>query len=477
MAEYDLTSIIIPHLDRHLIFPLLENLHLYSEEDIMRAKIELLSKTNMVDFAKEIYKKLHQTEAVPQDMEKRREEIFAKFQSLQQEVAPLMKLLNDTENINLLKEQKLFTAQYLLDNYNIKPETIEALYRYAKFQYDCGSYGKISDSLTSYRLLTSSGSEKNYSALWGKFSSEILMQNWERALEDMNRLKEIIDQANKEFANQKSGAPMRPPVFFTPQQQLTHRTWLIHWSLFVFFNAPNGRNAMIELFLQSDQTYLNVVQTSCPHILRYLVTALITNKRRRQMKDLARIIQQEAYHYRDPLTEFLECLDINFDFEGAQQKLKECEIVLSNDFFLVACKNEFLENARLFIFENYCRIHQCIDIGMMAQKLNMDEESAEKWIVNLIRNARLPDAKIDSAANQVIIGPQNPSIYQQVIEKTKGLCFRTYVLANNVERRQQSAHHPHHSNPHSSSSSSSHHPSQRHHSSQRHQIDVGSDSK
>jgi len=32
---------------------------------------------------------------------------------------------------------------------------------------------------------------------------------------------------------------------------------------------------------------------------------------------------------------------------------------------------------------------------MLANKLNMNPEDAERWIVNLIRNARL-DAKIDS---------------------------------------------------------------------------------
>jgi len=220
------------------------------------------------------------------------------------------------------------------------------------------------------------------------------------------------------------------------QQTLHHRTWLIHWSLFVFFNAPNGRNIMIEFLLQTpDQTYLNVVQTTCPHILRYLAAALITNKRRRQTKDLVKILLQEGYHYRDPVTEFLESLDLHFDFDGAQQKLLECETVLSNDFFLANLKPEFLENARLFIFENYCRIHQCIDIGLLASKLNMDTEAAEKWIVNLIRNARLSDAKIHSAGNQVVIAPQYPSIYQQVIEKTKSLSFRTNVLANNIEKR------------------------------------------
>ena len=36
--------------------------------------------------------------------------------------------------------------------------------------------------------------------------------------------------------------------------------------------------------------------------------------------------------------------------------------VLTNDFFLVACLDDFIDNARLFIFETFCRIHQCIRI-------------------------------------------------------------------------------------------------------------------
>ena len=130
-----------------------------------------------------------------------------------------------------------------------------------------------------------------------------------------------------------------------------------------------------------------------------------------------------------------------------------------NDFFLVSCRNEFMENARLLIFETYCRIHQTIDISTLAQKLDMDQDAAARWIVNLIRNAHL-DAKIDSAANHVIMGTQNPSMYalahplarpcfrdgprsvlteprhsyQQVIDKTKSLSFRTHVLANNLDK-------------------------------------------
>jgi len=77
---------------------------------------------------------------------------------------------------------------------------------------------------------------------------------------------------------------------------------------------------------------------------------------------------------------------------------------------------------------------------MLSDKLSLSGEEGERWIVNLIRNARL-DAKIDSAQDQVILGGQVPSAYQQLIDKTKGLSLRSIVLSNNIERSRGSKHH------------------------------------
>jgi len=74
--------------------------------------------------------------------------------------------------------------------------------------------------------------------------------------------------------------------------------------------------------------YLNAIQTSAPHLLRYLATAFIVNKRRRpQLKEFIKVIQQEHYSYKDPIIEFLACVFVNYDFDGAQKKMKECEEV------------------------------------------------------------------------------------------------------------------------------------------------------
>ncbi len=174
--------------------------------------------------------------------------------------------------------------------------------------------------------------DKNYlNGLWGKLAAEILMQNWDTALEEVKRLQTFIDES----------------TFSSSLQMLQQRTWLIHWSLFVFFNHPKGRELIIEMFLYQKQ-YLNAIQTTCPWILRYLSTAVIINKgnRRNVLKDLVKVIQEELYTYHDPITSFIEDLYVKFDFDGAQQKLRECETVLVNDFFLVACLEDFIENSR-----------------------------------------------------------------------------------------------------------------------------------
>ncbi|KAK7504078.1 hypothetical protein BaRGS_00004810 [Batillaria attramentaria] len=424
MAEFDLTPILCKHLDRHLVFPLLEFLsvkELYDEKDMLLGKLQLLSNTNMVDFAMDVFKNLYPDQKDPANLREKRQDVVTKLKSLQAETDVITKIFEEPEVQRQIQSSRDGRQLYdfLHKEYGFKQEMVDTLYNYAKFQYECGNYSGTAEYLYFVRVLLPPTDKNFMNACWGKLASEILMQSWDVALEDLNRVKDLIE--NNTFAN--------------ALQALQQRTWLIHWSLFVFFNHAKGRDLIIDLFLYQP-LYLNAIQTMCPHILRYLTTAVITNKGRRQkvLKDLVKVIQQESYTYSDPITDFVMCLYVNFDFDGAQQKLRECETVLMNDFFLVACLEDFIENARLLIFETFCRIHECISINMLAEKLNMTPDDAERWIVNLIRNARL-DAKIDSKLGHVVMGTQAVSPYQQVIEKTKNLAFRSQVLALNIEKR------------------------------------------
>ena len=125
-------------------------------------------------------------------------------------------------------------------------------------------------------------------------------------------------------------------------------------------------------------------------------------------RDLVKIIQQEHNTFRDPITTFLESVYVDFDFEQAQTKLGECEELLSTDYFLVFCKDDFMRNARSFIFDTYLRIHQKVELDMLATKMQLKNEAGEndleqttRWVEELIETGL--NARIDVEAGTVVM--------------------------------------------------------------------------
>lgn len=303
MSKFDLTAKNCQYLDRHLTFPLLEFLlqkNIYDQTSLLKFILETVSKTNMVDYTMDIRERLNMGNELPEELTKRRSNVLVKLKELQTEVAPLMKCMEELKNPDTMKDSKSI-VHALQQEFDFKYDIIKSAQKLAKYLYECGNY-RDSISYLYICLLVMEPTDKNYlNVLWGKLAAEILTLNWPTALEDLTRLRDFIDNHN-----------------FSPIEVLQQRTWLIHWSVLVFFNHAKGRDLIIEMFLYK-QLYLNAIQTMCPHILRYLATAVIINRgRRNALKDLIKIIQQESYTYRDPITEFLEHLYVNFDFEGAR---------------------------------------------------------------------------------------------------------------------------------------------------------------
>ena len=352
--QYDLLSKMIPYLDRHLIFPLLEFSSGQDEEssEVIRAKYELLKHTNMTDYVANLWKEIHDTDDIPDEFLKKREDVLTKLQHYQDQVSKITELLQDESVVGNLRSDKVANLKFLEEEHGVTIEMVNGLYDYGRFQYSCGSYGNAAELLYQFRVL-STDNDKVASATWGKLASEILTTNWEAAMEEIQKVKDSLETR----------------LFNNPLGQLQNRSWLIHWSLFPFFNHDPARDVLTDLFFSP--AYINSIQTSCPWILRYLAAAVITNRSRahknssvyqRQLKDLIRVVRQEGYEYSDPITDFVKALYVDFDFEEAQKKLGEAEDVLRSDFFLASAADAFVEAARHLISESYCKIHQRIDI-------------------------------------------------------------------------------------------------------------------
>lgn len=427
--KYDLTEKLMPFLDRHLMFPLIESLsskELYDEKTVLELKYELLKDTNMTDYTSELWMQLHNGDKLPQELADRKNEVLSTLEKFEKSTATVLQVLENPEVVSSLKQDKNENLRLLESKYNVTVDMINDLYKYGQFQYNCGKYQSASDILYHFRAL-STDSSLIASATWGKFAADILSLQWDGVLEELQKLRDIVDQ--RSFGN--------------PLTQLHHRTWIIHWALFPFFNVDGGKEQLCDLFFSS--SYISAIQAACPWILRYLTVAVVSihNGRahgnanfQRKLKDLIRVIGQETYEYRDPLTEFIRALYIDCDFEEAQAQLADAEHILQNDFFLVASADGFLDSARHLISELYCRIHQRIDIAQLSARLNLTTEQGEKWIANLIQDTKM-DARIDESEGAVIMNHPVTSVYQQVIEKTKGLTFRSnQVLTQAVSKHE-----------------------------------------
>ncbi len=77
----------------------------------MKAKLALLSKTNMVDFAADIYKSLHDTDEVPAAMRERRSEVVARLRQLQHDSEPIIKCLENPTVVRSFRQDKAFNLQ------------------------------------------------------------------------------------------------------------------------------------------------------------------------------------------------------------------------------------------------------------------------------------------------------------------------------------------------------------------------------
>lgn len=199
-------------------------------------------------------------------------------------------------------------------------------------------------------------------------AADIILGNSGDAFTDILQLKDLFESKN--LGN-------------TPLQLLQNRLWLLHWSLFAVFSRSGyeGSDGYIDLFLQN--SFLNVIQTSSPYLLRYLACMIVMSKNReRYVKDLARYCRLIAYQYEDPITSLITSLFHHCDFEKVSECLKELPKLIDEDVFLYRYKEELIHAIQRLCLGVCTDIFSKTTLKQLAKML-MTNESDENLISSL----------------------------------------------------------------------------------------------
>ena len=429
----DLTSRMAPYYDSHLILPLLDSLRESGTQDaktITKEKIKILGRTNMVDVMCDEYDRPECDAEIKQSfrteqasIEKRREGIFAVLDNEPEVVQELGSFFNNKELIFELKSSGSLNAEGIASAHGVTTDKLVSYYKNGKFKYECGMYDQAEAMLTHVLTIQQIPANIRLGALWGRLACRILQAKWDETMGDFLAIKEAIEGKG-----------------IAPLDQIRLRAWLMHWGLFVHCNRQDGIDSLADLF--SDKGYQQTMENLCPWMLRYYTMSVILSPGRRGMGMMLRQILEEIrslnYLYSDPITQFLESLYTQFDFDEAQKRLVECQELIKQDFFLQKFGPRFTHEARVLICEMYCTINRRVDLTMLSQKLQLTEDEAEKWMVQMVRgsasnSSNAIDAKIDSSDKQVIMAVHSKSTQQMIVDKTGELTQRTSAIATALE--------------------------------------------
>jgi len=459
---WNLTAHMAPFLDDQQLLRLL-NFQLdfvdnciFDRQKLELQRIEILKTMNMVDYTWDLecqHRRLPEDTRLPEEYQQKKEQVMmmvAESESKVEEIRAKIRGASELFNQGRDNDRQWIV---LKEEHGFIESDLDILFEHAKMEYSTGNYLECEHILYLYTVCAPSGHYRYLSALWGKAAAETLQiddEDEKESDEKFTAASETLDSLKDCIEKMKSSR-------HSPLILLQWRAWLLHWSLFRYFSEAARRNQttydanidhFINLFISSDKLdfkngektneYKNTIETICPWLLRYIAVVIVTSKnldkKQKRLNEVIKLINQEHYNYTDPILDFLRCLNVKFDFESAQAHLVQSKQVLQTDYFLHTYADDFIEQGRILIFEMFCKIHQKIRVETIAEKLNMTQEDAELWIVELIRNAGLA-AKIDSENGNIIMGSEPTLPYQEIIQKTSHLAITTQMLVKNLEKK------------------------------------------
>lgn len=134
-SEFDLLPKLVTKLDRHLIFPLLEfsSGQLENEDgsssdeaksrELLKAKYELLKKTNMTDYVANLYCDLEGLQDPPKEYADKRQKVIETLEKFEDTTSKLTELLSTEEVVSNLRSDKVANLEFLKKEHDVRHDT------------------------------------------------------------------------------------------------------------------------------------------------------------------------------------------------------------------------------------------------------------------------------------------------------------------------------------------------------------------
>lgn len=213
---------------------------------------------------------------------------------------------------------------------------------------------------------------------------------------------------------------------------------LIYYGLLVFVYLPQKDLKLDLLFdLFAEEKLLSSLQLGEPSILRYLILVFIVSHEKKNAKldqaQLAKIVKNEVFPYRDVYVDLIDALYISFDLEAVSGLIQKIAEETKSDLVFSKHVDTVVENSRKMYFEVYCKVYNAVEIKQVADFIGTDEETAEIWIVNLLRRNNIA-ASVDSSGQSLTIGCYTSDESENLNKRAKELMSRNKIILNNATK-------------------------------------------
>lgn len=154
--QYSLLPKLMPNLDRHLVYPLL---NFSSDEDAdqtldqKKLLLELLKTTNMTDFVGQLHQEVHGLDDMPDEYKQKRDQVLQRRDQLEEQTSKISGLLDDENVVTNLRSDKVQNLAYLKESHGVEVDMVNQLYEFGQFQYSCGVYPHAAELLYRFRVL------------------------------------------------------------------------------------------------------------------------------------------------------------------------------------------------------------------------------------------------------------------------------------------------------------------------------------